>query len=359
MININNKVVLIIGATGGLGRALVDAFTKEGSLLILAGRNIEKLIYLPDSHIHPLMIETVDITKMDSINSLFERIKEGYGSIDILVNAAGLDIRKKLIDQEDEDIVRQLDVDLLGPIMITKRALFYMRKDSDNFIVHIGGFGDGRLAFPYYSVDVSARAGLFSFIESMNRELALENSRTRLFYFSPSPAETDTEKPYLPLWRKMGMEIVTPEKVAETLLTSIKKKRIIGIMGGFLAIIFIKLNAALPELANFLLMNSYGRTIRNFLYDFKDGEVKNEKGNLGNIQTLIAILLVALSFILYGMIAIVPFLPFNLSQKAMSISVLVLAGELSWWIGIALAGKQLIDKYRKFINPCTWFTCLK
>ncbi|WP_026396306.1 hypothetical protein [Acetobacterium malicum] len=89
-----------------------------------------------------------------------------------------------------------------------------MRNEKGSTIVNIGGFADGRMAFPYYSVDVATRAGVFSFIKAINRELEIEGHATRVTYFCPSPADTEAEKPFHVLWKKIGITIVPVEKVA-------------------------------------------------------------------------------------------------------------------------------------------------
>jgi len=73
----------------------------------------------------------------------------------------------------------------------------------------------------------------------------------------------------------------------------------------------------------------------------------------------IGIILVVLSFILYGLIAVVPFLPITTPQKAITVTTLIVSGEITWWIGVAIVGKQVVTKYKKYLNPCTWGSCLK
>lgn len=78
-----------------------------------------------------------------------------------------------------------------------------------------------------------------------------------------------------------------------------------------------------------------------------------------NVLNHIAIVLIILSFVLYGFIFLVPFFHFTLVQKTAIISVLVAVGEITWWVSIAIVGKQAVTKYRKYLNPCHWFCCNK
>jgi len=77
------------------------------------------------------------------------------------------------------------------------------------------------------------------------------------------------------------------------------------------------------------------------------------------LLTAIAIILIILSCILFGLIFVVPFLPLSLSQKGIFVTALVLGMEITWWVGVAIIGKQVITKYKKYLNPYNWFSCKK
>lgn len=83
------------------------------------------------------------------------------------------------------------------------------------------------------------------------------------------------------------------------------------------------------------------------------------KSTKSSISKKVAIALMILSFLLYGLTFILPFVPLSTVQKATAIPVLILFGEMAWWLGVAIVGNQLISKYRKYFNPCIWFSCKK
>lgn len=202
---------------------------------------------------------------------------------------------KKWIRREFAAAIRFVKI---GAILITKAFLPYMRGQKGSTIVHIGGFADGRLAFPYYSVDAASRAGLFTFIEAVKRELELEGSKTRVAFFCPSFANTDAERPFHPLWRKMGVSILPVEKVAEDLLRTIEKNKTVRIMGGASTILFTKLNSISPKLADVIMMKKYGKMLQQFLYGTKENGLKKpENHKSGNLHK-IAIILIFASFLL-------------------------------------------------------------
>ncbi|HEX2620352.1 MAG TPA: SDR family NAD(P)-dependent oxidoreductase, partial [Phototrophicaceae bacterium] len=159
----------------------------------------------------------------------------------------------------DQDLHRLLDVNLRGAIQLTQTLLPVFNQLKRGTLVHIGGFADGRLAFPFYTVDVATRAGLRSFIEALNREL--NHPDIVISYFCPAVADTEAERPYHDLWREMGVAIVPSEQVARALLNAIHRKRRVTIMGTATRL-FAALNAVAPALADRVLMRHYSTILR-------------------------------------------------------------------------------------------------
>ncbi len=74
------------------------------------------------------------------------------------------------------------------------------------------------------------------------------------------------------------------------------------------------------------------------------------------LHTTIAIVLIIVSGVLFGLIFVVPFLPLTIAQKGIVATALVIGMEVSWWVGAAILGKQVISKYSKYLNPRSWFS---
>ena len=256
-----NKKVVIIGASGSLGRVYTRAFHQAGARLYLLGRDIEKLKMFVQEFSSFIPISSVDITSEESLKNVVSEIQEWSECIDIVINATGFDVRKSLSAHSLEDIEQTLLINLSGAILISKIFLPLLANEKCATIVHSGGFADGRIAFPYYSVDVASRAGIFSFIESMNRELRQEQKKMYLTYFCPNAADTPSEKPYHPVWEEMGIKISTTDEVCLTLLKGIKSHQRVILMGRG-ASLFAKLNLLSSRLADFLLLDKYSRILK-------------------------------------------------------------------------------------------------
>lgn len=263
-IEISEKVVVLFGATGGLGEAIARALIQRGACVMLVGRKPEALQKLASQLGERAPFALADITDRDSLEAVCATTLACFGRIDVVINATGYDVRKALIAHSDDDISRTININLTGSIRITRAFLPSLVAQNHGMIVHLGGFGDGRLAFPFYSVDVASRAGLHGFIESVNRELRLLNHDVRVMYFGPTSADTEAERPYKELWNDMGVNVVPPEHIAEALVEAIKRRKSVAVMG-FGARALTLLNAISPCAADALILNRYGALLKKHL----------------------------------------------------------------------------------------------
>jgi len=344
----HDRVVLVIGASGSLGMAIAEAFAAEGSRLVLAARRPEALAPLV-ARMGAIALAT-DLTDLASLATLRDIVLTVHGHLDVVVNATGHDVRKPLATHTTDDLRRTLEVNLLGAMELTRLFLPVM---GDGVILHLGGFADGRLAFPYYSADVASRAGLRAFVESTNWELELEGQSTRVAFFSPSPADTEAERPFHPLWRAMGTPVVPPERVAAKLLSAVARRRPFSVMGGPLTRVFAGLNAVAPGLADALLMRRYGALMRHHTGDEGSGPARQSGG--GGIGRALGLLLIAISTIAYLLLLAVPLLDVSAAARAGMAGGLIVVGEVAFWGGAVLLGREVFARFRQYLNPCALF----
>jgi NAD(P)-dependent dehydrogenase (short-subunit alcohol dehydrogenase family) len=347
MLNFEGKTVVILGASGGLGSAIASEFAAQGASLALVTRREPHPGMLFPGRI--VSTHQADITDAGSLIALRNEVLGIHSHIDVVVNAAGHDVRKPLAAHSPEDFQRTLDVNLLGPMLLTQAFLPAM---ETGVIVHLGGFADGRLAFPYYPADAASRAGLRAFIEAANRELALVRQPVVISFFSPSPANTEAERPFHPLWKQMGTPILPPEEVARELVASVARQEKVHIMGGLLTRSFAALNSISPGLADTMRMRHYGVLLSRYF----SGKIPPETASIGPnpLWRFLGICLIIFSFIAYGVLIALPFLPISTAQKLWFSPLLIGIGEITFWVGGVLVGKEIFQRYKRYLNPCTW-----
>ncbi len=125
----NNKVVIITGASSGIGKALAEEYAKNGSSIVIAARNEEKLHNLKnelnDKPCEVLAVKT-DVSQENECKNLIKKAIEKFGKIDVLINNAGISMRA-LFQDVDLDVIRRLmDVNFWGTVYCTKYALPYL-----------------------------------------------------------------------------------------------------------------------------------------------------------------------------------------------------------------------------------------
>lgn len=134
-------------------------------------------------------------------------------------------------------------------------------------------------------------------------------------------------------------------------------------MGGWTTRLFAALNAILPRLADTLLMRRYGAALRRF-FDPPGGlppgglppeppaRLRSGRGRTFGIA------LIAASFLAYGVLLGLPFLPLPGQAKLALAPVLVALGEATFWVGGALVGKEVVTRHRQYPDPRRWLCCL-
>ena len=190
--NLNNRVVLITGASQGIGAATARAFAEHPVRLVLLARSEQRLQALadelnarPDVSALPL---AADISDQQAVEQAIARVTETFGTIDILVNNAGVGMRSP-IGEIDLALARQLfDVNYWGALYAIESVLPVMRARNDGLIINISSIV-GRRSMPYIGVYSGSKFALNALSESMRVELRPDNVRVVSFY--PGVTETD------------------------------------------------------------------------------------------------------------------------------------------------------------------------
>ena len=143
MESLKNKVVLITGASSGIGKACAAAFAKEGANLILTARRLEKLNKLADSLIKENNIKVltikIDIRNYENVKKIFSNLPEEWEKIDLLINNAGLARGfSTLYDGEIEHWEEMIDTNIKGLLYVTRQILPNMVKRESGHIINIG-----------------------------------------------------------------------------------------------------------------------------------------------------------------------------------------------------------------------------
>src|SRR5512138_2743926 len=172
--SLRNKVVIITGASAGIGRSAAHLFAEAGSCVVLVARRMDALNRLKEELAVPssqaMLAVSADVAKDQDLQRLYETVMTHFGRIDVLVNNAGVALGGALVDYDPERIRQVLAINLYGPIRLTQLILPAMLKQQSGHIVNVSSPA-GVFALPGETVYNASRSGLTTFSESLRREL--------------------------------------------------------------------------------------------------------------------------------------------------------------------------------------------
>ncbi len=169
--NLKNKKVLVTGGSKGIGLEIIKQLVnKEVKEIAVVGRKKESLEKLEAEFrsVNFLLIPG-DISKADDVEFISHKIKQNWGGLDILVNNAGVVSAGPLTEISDEDIINQININLTGLILLTKKLLPLLKQSEEATIINISS-GLGYIAMPFYSVYAATKAGVRQFSDAIRRE---------------------------------------------------------------------------------------------------------------------------------------------------------------------------------------------
>jgi len=221
--NIQNKTVLITGATGGIGREVIKELDKEGVKFVLISKsegelqNLLKTLKGKDN-----IYFTCDLSKQEEVTKLSEKIKSKFDFIDILINLAGIGVYKPIEDVTLDDWNNSLNIGLTAPFILTKQIIELLKKNKDSLVLNMGS-GAGVIPMagrsPYCSMKFGLRGLTLSLAEEFKRtkpSFCLITLGSTLTSFGPMSLEEKKEN------QVKGMAYFTPKWVAKKLVEIIK-----------------------------------------------------------------------------------------------------------------------------------------
>lgn len=171
MLNFEGQKVLITGATGGIGQATAELFSKQGAIVGLCGRNEEKLNKLKDSLENESHIFTSDLSDLNSVEELFSKADEEMGGIDVLICNAGITKDMLSIRMTTESFEEVINVNLKATFILNREAIKKMIKRKYGRIINISSIV-GVMGNAGQANYVASKAGIIGMSKSLAAEVA-------------------------------------------------------------------------------------------------------------------------------------------------------------------------------------------
>ena len=236
---ITNPVVIITGASSGIGEKAAITLANNGYRVVIAARRQNRLEEIAEQirkmggEVLPIQI---DLSQVDQIRDLVERTRSVFGQIDILVNNAG-SARHLWLDEQslEDDIQNQLQVNLIGMIQLTRLVIPDMVEAGSGQIIHISSIASW-VGVPTYSIYNASKFGSRGFLASLRRELR----GTGVIISEIFPGAVDTEFGQDPdvSWKTTTVTpkfaLLSAQAVADKILDMIQMKRTRSVIPGFM-----------------------------------------------------------------------------------------------------------------------------
>ena len=221
MISVQDKIVIITGASRGIGKAAALLFGEKGAKVVIAARSQDDLEKTASEIIKKnpkseVLAVVSDVTQEKSIKNLVQQAIQKFGRIDILVNNAGIGINKPVAEFTTLDWDLTLDTNLKGPFLISREVLPIMIKQREGQIINISS-GAGKNPIKNYAAYCASKFGLIGFSESL--ALEVRNYNIKVSVLLPGTTAThfgDKKREYVGLRPKNSL---LPKEVAEAILT--------------------------------------------------------------------------------------------------------------------------------------------
>ena len=179
------KTAIITGASGGIGAGLVEGFLREGYNVVATSREANRELTTSGS----LVVLDGDIGKQQTAAHAVEAAINNFGTIDVLVNNAGIFLTKPFTDFTTEDFDGLVSTNLLGFFYITQRTVKEMLKQKSGCVVSItAALADRPIAGVNGSISMITKGGL----NSATRNLATEYAKDGIRFNAVAPGEVDT-----------------------------------------------------------------------------------------------------------------------------------------------------------------------
>jgi NAD(P)-dependent dehydrogenase (short-subunit alcohol dehydrogenase family) len=215
----NGKVVVITGASGGIGAALALRLARDGHAVVLAARREQELKRVAAACGERALPVVADVTRRALVEGLREAALQRFGSIDVWVNNAGRGISRPALELDDEDLDEMMAVNVKAPLYGMQAIVPYFQLKGRGHVINVSSFL-GRVPFvPFRSAYNAAKAALNALTANVRMDLRVSHPGILVSLVLPGVVATDfarnTRGAATPSVTSPGTRAQTAEEVAD------------------------------------------------------------------------------------------------------------------------------------------------
>ncbi|MCM3025113.1 SDR family oxidoreductase [Heyndrickxia ginsengihumi] len=193
MSTIQEKVVVITGASSGIGEATAKLLAKDGAKLVLGARRaplLQNLVKEVEDLGGEAVYAVVDVTKVEQVEDLAKLAMDKFGKIDVWLNNAGIMPQSLLKQKKIEDWDAMIDINIKGTLYGIGAALPFMEAQKSGHIINISSIA-GHIAHARSSVYSATKWAVRAISESLREEMAQDETNVRVTIVSPGAINTE------------------------------------------------------------------------------------------------------------------------------------------------------------------------
>ncbi len=188
---LDGSIALVTGGGTGIGKAITDALVEAGAKVVAAGRRKEPLDAVAKEHPGKVFGFTYDVTRPEEAPDLLESIATTVGIPTILVNNAGIHLKKKAEEVTVEEFRKVLETHIVGAHALTASIIPWMRKAGEGSILYIASMAS-IFGIPYVTAYAAAKSAMLGIVRTLAVEYGPENIRVNAV--APGWIETEMSK---------------------------------------------------------------------------------------------------------------------------------------------------------------------
>lgn len=189
---LSNKVAIVTGGSRGIGKAIVEEFSKEGAKVAFNYLKSEEEAYkiknIIEADGREIAVFKVDVRDFDGMKEMVQKVKERFGKLDILVNNVGITRDKTLMLMQKEDWDDVIDINLSGVFNLTRAVIVTFLTQKSGTILNISSVS-GIMGLPRQVNYSASKAGILGFTKSLAKEVGPYNVRVNAL--APGYIKTD------------------------------------------------------------------------------------------------------------------------------------------------------------------------
>lgn len=222
---LNNKVIVVTGASSGIGALTAQMLSERGATVVIAARSLHKLQNVSTGMMGPCRMLELDVSQDESVQAAFEQVIKEFGHIDCLVNNAGFGKFEYCEAMPVTEFAEMMNVNYMGVVRCTKAVLPHMKRAGSGIIVNVASMA-GKLGTSKSTAYSATKHAVLGFSNSLRQEL--REHGIQVTTINPGPIDTpffsiaDPEGHYV---NNVKWFMMKPERVAKAMVSAIEKRK--------------------------------------------------------------------------------------------------------------------------------------